>query len=181
MGSGSGSRLATRYVKASIVCAGYLLAIGVAWMAGYLYNLRMAAMPYDTSGGMYAGGELLTELTAFLGVALVPTLLGLWFVRGHQRLWQAVAVASLTFAVIGLLGVVAFFLAARDPANPGLLLFSLVGLAQLLGVPLWTFSFALFAVLAPTGRARRTLIVAIGVELVIGVCAAFHWLVGAHI
>jgi len=29
---------------------------------------------------MYAGGQLLQSLAAFLVVALVPTLLGLWFI-----------------------------------------------------------------------------------------------------
>ena len=52
-----------------------------------------------------------------------------------------------------------------------------MGLAQLLGVPLWSAAFALFAWLAPTPETRRKLIIAVGIELVIAVCAAVHWFV----
>jgi hypothetical protein len=52
-----------------------------------------------------------------------------------------------------------------------------VCLAQLLGMPRWTLAFVLFAFLAPTRPARRLLIAAIGLELVIGLCAAIHWFV----
>ena len=55
------------------------------------------------------------------------------------------------------------------------MLVELIGLAQLLGVPLWTAAFVLFACLAPTRPARRLLIIAIGIELVISLCAVYHW------
>jgi len=58
-------------------------------------------------------------------------------------------------------------------------LFGLLGLAQLLGMPLWTGAFVLFTFLTPTGPARRLLVAAIGLELVIGVFAAIHWFVPA--
>ena len=95
-------------------------------VAGWLYDVWAAAQPYDTSGGMCAGGQLLTALGALLVAALPPTLLAL---------------------------------------------------AQLLGVPLWTAAFALFAPLAPTSSARQLPVSAVGVELMIAVCAAIHWLV----
>ena len=60
-----------------------------------------------------------------------------------------------------------------------LLLLGLLGLAQLLGMPLWSVAFALFAFLAPTREPRRKLLVAVGIELVIGACALVHWFVPA--
>ena len=54
-----------------------------------------------------------------------------------------------------------------------------MGLAQLLGVPIWFATFALFTLLAPSRRARRTLALAVLCEAVIGVCAAVHWLAPA--
>ena len=165
-----------RWAKLGVVAGGYLLAIVAGVVAGWLYDRRMAAMPFDTSGGMYAGGEALTSLAAFLLVALAPTVLGLWFVRRHARLWQCVAALSLAFAIAGLIAMLTSPLIAHDRArHPALLLIDLLWVAQLLGVPLWTLGFVLFAFLAPTRPARRLLVAAIGVELVIAVCAAIHW------
>jgi len=46
-------------------------------------------------------------------------------------------------------------------------------------MPLWSLAFALFAFLAPTREARRKLIFALGIELVIGARALVHWFVPA--
>jgi len=161
--------------KLMLVCAGYGLAFVAAWAAGWLYNARVSALPYDTSGGMYAGGEALTALGAFLVVAMVPTLLALWFVRRNRRLWLAIAVGSLAFACAGLLAVLSPLVVHGPPRDLLSTFVSLLGLAQLLGVPLWIVAFVVFAFIAPTRPARKLLMAAVGVELVIGVCAAFHW------
>ncbi len=163
-----------RRTKLILVLAGYALAVVAAIVAGWLYNLRIAGLPYDTSGGMYAGGELLQSLGAFLFVALVPTTLGLWFLRGHARFWNAVAVAALAFAMSGLVVVLAQ--EAFHASAPGMSLgaLDLFRVAQLVGAPVWFVAFALFAVIAPTRRARRKLVLAIGCEAVIGVCFAAH-------
>ena len=95
----------SRLAKVGVVITGYVAAIVAGNVAAGLYNARVATLPYDTSGGMYAGGEMLSSLAAFLVVALVPTLLALWFLRRHERFWNAVAVASLAFAGAGLLAV----------------------------------------------------------------------------
>jgi hypothetical protein len=137
----------------------------------------VSALPYDTSGGMYAGGELLSGLSAFLVVALMPTLLALWFQRDNTKLWQSIALASFGFASAGLLAVLMPLVIRESPSNAVILMFSLLGLAQLLGMPLWTAAFMLFAFFAPTRPTRRLLVAAIGIELLIGVCAAFHWFV----
>jgi len=84
----------SRSAKIGMVLGGYVAALVAGGVAGHLYDLRMAEQPYDTSGGMYAGGEMLTELAAFLPVALVPTLLALWFLREHRGLWTAVALGA---------------------------------------------------------------------------------------
>lgn len=167
----------THHRKVAIVALGYVLALVASVAAGWVYDLQMSAMPYDTSGGMYAGGQLMLALGVFFVVALAPTLLALWFLRGNARVWQGIAVLSLTFASVGLLAVL-LPLTGRGTQRtvPGMLL-DLLGLAQLLGVPLWTGAFVLFSWLAPTRPARRLLAAAVGIELVIGICAAIHWFV----
>jgi len=143
-------------------------------LAGWAYNVRVAQLPDDTSGGMYAGGELLCELATFFAAALPTTMLALWFARANRRFWQVVAGLSLAFAAVGLFAVLApprWF--HRHPS----MWLDLFAIAQLLGVPLWTVAFALFAAIAPTRTSRRLLLAAIGIELAIAACAAIHWFV----
>lgn len=161
-----------RWSKLGMVLGGYVLAVVAAAVTGWAYDARLRALPYDTSGGMYAGGQMLAALAAFLVVALVPTLLALWFLRRHLVFWNGVAITSIAFAAFGLIAVVAT-VAWRGTAHSVLL--DLVGLAQLLGAPLWIGAFVLFAVLAPSPAIRRKLSVAVALELVIGVFALVHW------
>jgi hypothetical protein len=58
-------------------------------------NRRWSSLPYDTAGGMYAGGQMMAALGTFLVVSLFPTLLGLWFMRPYPRFWKAVAACAL--------------------------------------------------------------------------------------
>ena len=162
--------------KIGVVSGGYLLAVGASIVAAHLYNARMAAMPHDTSGGMYAAGEGLSALATFLGVAIAPTLLSLWYLRRNRTVWSVASVAAVAFAAVGFVAVLVTSLAPGSRDTLPLMLLELLALAQLLGVPLWTLAFALLAFLAPQPRIRHTLHVAIGVELVIGVLAAIHWL-----
>ena len=162
-----------RMAKVGVALGGYLAAVLAGIVAAWWYDVRVSALPYDTSGGMYAGGQLLTSLAAFFVVALIPTVLGLWFIRKHEGVWNAVAIAAITFAAAGLLAVAMTM--AGPPRNGLLMLVELMGLAQLLGVPIWLGAFALFAAIAPAGRPRRHLLVAAAIEVVIGGCAIVHW------
>src|SRR5262249_58193871 len=120
--------------QSGLVAAGYVLAVVAGAVAGYVYDARVSALPYDTSGGMYAGGEALTSLGVFLLAALVPTLVMLWFLRRNRRFWQAIAIASLAFAVCGLVAVIVTMALRGTPHHPVLMIAGLFGLAQLLGV-----------------------------------------------
>ena len=165
--------------RIATVVAGYGMAIIAAVVAAWMYDARVAALPYDTSGGMCAGGEMMTSLGAFLLVASIPTLLALWFLRGNERVWNAIAVASVAFASAGLVAVLMPLVTRSASGHLALVLLGLLALAQLLGVPLWSAAFALFALLAPTQKVRRKLLLAVGIELAIAVCAAVHWFVPA--
>ena len=173
------SRRMSSRAQIALVIAGYGAAIVAGIVAGRIYDAQVAALPYDTSGGMYAGGEALTSLGVFAIAALFPTLLTLWFLRRNERLWNAIAVAAMAFAAAGLVAVLAPLLTPSEPRHVALALLSLFALAQLLGAPLWSLAFAFFALLAPTRPVRRKLLFAFGIELVIGACAAVHWFVPA--
>ena len=161
--------------KTSLVISGYMAAVLAAIVAGWFYDVRVSALPYDTSGGMYAGGQLITALGAFLAVALIPTVFLLWSSRRNERFWNRVGLVSLWFAAVGLVAVLLPALTHGRADNVALVLLNLLGLAQLLGVPLWTFAFGIFAWLAPTKETRQQMLTALGIEVVIGVCAVVHW------
>lgn len=163
--------------KVGVVVTGYVAAVGAAILAGWMYNVRVSALPYDTSGGMYAGGEALTSLGAFLVIALFPTLLALWFVRRHERFWNVVGTLAIIFAAVGLVSVLKPVGTNGARESIPVFLLSILWLGHMLGAPLWAMAFGLFALLAPTPRARRRMMVALGIELFIGICAFVHWFV----
>jgi hypothetical protein len=165
-----------RITKVGVVLAGYVAAIVAAGAAGWLYDWRLRGAP-DTSGGMYAFGQLLGVLAVFFAVSLVPTALALWWLRRNEKFWGAVAVTSLALASIGLLAVLSPLVLGTGDDRGWRMLLELVRLSQLLGVPLWTAALVLFAVLAPFQGARHKLIAAVAIELVIGVVACVHWFV----
>lgn len=167
----------SHWKKTSLVISGYMAAVLAAIVAGWLYDIRVSALPYDTSGGMYAGGQMLTALGAFFLVGLFPTAFLLWSMRRNERFWNGVGIASLWFAVTGLVAVLLPAVTHGRVDNLALMFLELFGLAQLLGVPLWAFALGLFAFLAPTKETRQQLVTALGIEVVVGVCAAVHWFV----
>jgi hypothetical protein len=169
----------SRWAKVGAVLGGYLLAFAAAAVAAWRYDVRVSSLPYDTSGGMYAAGQAMAALAAFLVVALLPTSLALWFMRRHPPFWKGVGILALSFAGAGLLAVLSPLVLHGPPSTPALALLSLLQLAQLLGTPLWIAAFVIFAFLSPTRPARRLLVAAIAVEVVIAACACVHWFVPA--
>ena len=165
----------SRLANIGIVVAGYVAALAASFVAGWWYDRWAAAQPYDTSGGMYAGGQLITELAVLLAASLPPTLIALWWLRRHEGFWKATAAMSLAFAAAGLLAVLSPLVLVDDSLRGWRSILELVRISQLLGVPLWSVAMGLIAVLAPFQAARRTMTVAVALELVIGVIACVHW------
>jgi hypothetical protein len=167
----------TTRTKIVIVLGGYSSAVVLSLLTGLAYNASLATKPYDTSGGMYAGGEALQSAGVFLLAALVPTLLGLWWVRRNERVWNVVSVAAVVFAALGMVTVLRPLFMRGEYRSLWWLFAEPLWLAQLLGVPLWAVAFGLFAAMAPTPRAKRLMLVALGLELGVAVFAAIHWFV----
>jgi hypothetical protein len=165
-----------RWVRLGIVGGGYAAAGVLAFLAGWVNDRRLAALPYDTSGGMYAGGQMILQLGVFLLVALAPTALALWWLRNHRGLWTVVAAGALSFALAGLLAVMSFLVHPGTSRGLGPFVLEMLGLAQLLGAPFWALAFTLLAWLAPRGGPRRAMFAAVVVQLASCAFAALHWL-----
>jgi hypothetical protein len=166
-----------RWAKITLVIGGYVAAVVAGGVAAWAYDVHTRSLPYDTSGGMYAGGELMASLAAFAIVALVPTSMALWFLRRHTGFWNAVAILSVGFASVGLVAVLVSMVTNGTPRGAPLMVVELLGLSQLLGAPFWCAAFILFTVMAPTREIRSRMSLAVVMEVVIGVFAFIHWFV----
>lgn len=167
-----------RWAKTGVVIGGYLLALvaGCGAMAGY--QQRFSPADLQAMGGMIAGGEMLFGGAVLALVALVPTALALWFLRRRRGLWSALSLAGLAFAALGLAAAV-MVLATRGSGptrSAPVLAIELLGIVQMLGSPLWTSAFVLFALLAPAPDLRRRMFVAAAMEIVVALCALVHFL-----
>src|SRR5262249_29346693 len=163
--------------KLGIVLAGYVLAVVVSVGAVAIYDRRFTEADNQTMGGMIAGGEMMYGAGVFVLVSLLPTGLGLWFIRKSRTAWSAFSLACLAFAVIGLGAVLAPLAARVTPGRASMLDFVLLlSIVQMLGSPLWIASFGLFALLAPARDLRRRMIAAAAIEVMIGGFGLVHFL-----
>jgi hypothetical protein len=165
-----------RWMKVGIVLAGWGLAIiaSVAFVA--LYDRHFTAADNQTSGGMIAGAELIYGTGIFLLVALAPTSLALWFTRKSRGVWAWFTGFGLAFAILGLPAVLLTLAIREPPHTPLIVLAGVIGVAQMLGSPLWIGGFAIFAWLAPAPDLRRRMLFATAIEVVVGACAVGHFL-----
>jgi hypothetical protein len=108
-------------------------------------------------------------------VALAPTSLALWFMRKSRLVWAWFTGFGFAFAILGLPAVL-LTLTIREPPRALLIqLASVIGVAQMLGSPLWIGGFVLFAWLAPARDLRRGMLFATAIEVVVAACAFGHF------
>ena len=164
-----------RWMKVGIVLAGYGLAFIASVASIAIYDRHFTAADNQTSGGMIAGAELIYGTGIFLLVALAPTSLGLWFMRTSRPVWAWFTGFGLGFAILGFAAVL-LTLTIREPPRALLIqLVSVLGVAQMLGSPLWVGGFALFAWLAPARHLRRGMLFATATEVAVAACAFGHF------
>jgi hypothetical protein len=167
---------ANRGAKLAMVILGYALAFAAGILAGMLYDQRFTPTDQQASGGMILFAETMFGAGVFAAVSTAPTALALWFVRGHREIWKPFTTACLAFALVGMVAVIALLTVQLETVRqPFFALLSVLGIAQMLGSPIWIGSFALIAWLAPQRDLRRRMLVAVMIEIVIGACALVHF------
>jgi hypothetical protein len=166
----------TRGAKLGAVLAGYLAALLAAGAAAYV---RLLLVPNDqASGGMQAFGDLLFFLGILGILALVPTAVGLFWLRPIGKFWLVFSFAALALAATG---PVAALTMKSDHA--GWVALDLLGVPRVLGTPLFALAFLISASFAPTRFSRRLLLTASACEIVVAgyafLCLVVlrHWLV----
>ena len=148
------------------VVAGYVVAYMAAQAAVYVRIQHTMGPEAQASAGMYAFGDAALGVMVFVGLALIPTVLALWWLRRNERFWVALAILCLAVAATG---PICLALAAGIPAlNPAprswLVGMEAFGSLRLIGTPLFAAVVLACMVMTPPGRARRMMFVATWIE-----------------
>lgn len=164
--------------KVGIVLAGYALAFLVASAALQVRILLTNDEAAQASAGMYAFADFLFFVGTLGILSLAPTALGLYFLSPGERSWSWLSIGALFLAIVGPAAAVLL-----QPYQAYSLPIALLWLGQILGAPLLLLAFVVFGLLAPTRRARWTLLAAAVAEGTVCVYAFVclfivgHWLI----
>ena len=168
-----------RLLKLGAVLAGYAFALLAAYAACYYRELQFQHAHVDTSGGMYAWGDLMTFSVVFGPLALFPSGLALYFLRRSQKFWTLLSIVSVPLAVTGLaalfLNVLVVSQHIQHPVWRGL---TILGLLRVYPAPMLFLAFIVCACIAPTRRCRWLLLGAAAIEGPAAACSFYFiaWL-----
>ena len=165
----------TRFGKISTVVAGYVVALLIAYAVVALHVAATSGPDRQGASGMFAFGDSLFFLAAFGATAVLPTGLGLFFLRSHEPFWGVLSPASLPIAGTALLALLTYLVTSRsDPESP-LQLCPPFSVRRILVSPLFALGFFVSALVAPTRPARLALLGATGLETVAFLVIFLRW------
>ncbi len=158
-----------RSARIGLVVGGYAVALAVALGAAALHE-RRADPDWIASSQMFAFIDALYFLLVLSCLALVPTGMALYFLRGSPRFWRPFAAACVALAATGLAAAPLLVLSSQPHGGAAQLWASLsaFSLLRMLGVPVVAAGFVMSTVLAPAGRPRGWILVATLTEALVG-------------
>jgi hypothetical protein len=167
-------------VKFGAVLAGYVVAVLIASAAVAVRIANTNGPEADASSGMYAFGDGLLFIAVFSAVALLPTGLGLWFLRPFRWFWVVLSVTAVMIAGMAILSASVYALAAclPLPRESPLMVSAALAVLRMLAAPPLAAAFLVAGVLAPSWASRWALLAAAGIEGVAAAYAVLHWFVG---
>jgi hypothetical protein len=155
-------------VKIGIVIGGYILALAGASAATYIQELSTRGTDPQASQGMFAFGQSMLFLLVFGGLALIPTVLAVYFLRSSEKFWNGFAVLCLAFSITGIIVVIANAMMNANLlhiSNSSAAVVSLFGVLRAFGAPLLIVGFLVLAVIAPSRRPQIFLLASAGLEI----------------
>lgn len=160
------------FVKFSVVLAGYVLSLLAAFLACYFRELQFQRDHIDTSGGMYAWGDLITFSMVFCPPALLTTGAALYFLRRLQKFWTAISISSLPIAFTSLAALLAAaaVMGGQKSILPDL---TLLGILRIYPAPIIFAAFVFCAFIAPSRHYRRLLLGAAALEMPAALCCSY--------
>ena len=163
------------YYKLTLVLAGYAAALLVSFAVCYVLE-KIFPGP-DPSGGMQAFGDMLRFLGLFGFLAILPTALGLYFLRPIEKFWIIFSYASLALALTAPLAALTF---NKRFVIPWAVIAGFLGLMEVLASPLLGLAFVICAWLAPFRRPRQLLLAASAIEFIVAGAAFLLLLLVRH-
>lgn len=157
----------TRARKVTLVLAGYVGALLLAWGVTWLYVLATDTPDRVSSSGMYAFGDGVVFLGVFALAAIPATVALLYFLRSVPAFWSVASFGGLAIAATAILALFGYLPAARMASDSWWALAPL----RLLFAPLLGLAFFLALIFAPSRPDRRRLIAATAIE--VGAFACF--------
>ncbi len=164
------------FARAGVILGGYV----AAWLAAFAATALLT--PDEAArdpGGMAAAGDLFRFLGLFFLFALVPTALGLWFLRSVPKFWTVFGVASLVLAATGPVAAMVFPRSFGAQA-PALVVLGFLALLRILGTPLMGLGFLITAWIAPGQQPRQAQLRAAAIEGTVALYAIFCFAVVGH-
>jgi len=150
--------------RLGVVLAGYALALLAGCVATEIRVQHTQGPDAQASAGMYMFGDGLLFLAVFGLVALVPTGLGLWFLRRVRSFWNALTVAVAAVAATGALSAIVLVVARHGRSGGALEVLAAIAVLRVLLAPGLAGAFTLAGVFAPGGTSRRALFACAVVE-----------------
>ena len=165
-------------LKVLAVLAGYSLALCAACAMVAIRQLHTQGPDAQASAGMYAAGDAMLFVAVFGTAALLPTGLGLYYLRPFRSFWIILTIAALPLAATGPVCAGALELLRHLRGAPSFLqVCEFFGVMRVLGAPLLAACFFLCACLAPTRFPRWALLGATAVEGLVSAYAVIHWFI----
>jgi len=140
-------------LKALVLAAGYACAVAAAMAASAFQEARSVGQ----SDGMVAFSLTLVFAAVFGLVALVPTGVGLYWLRAHSGFWMILSRAALSVAVTAVAAALVIIVAPET-------IWAAFGVLRLFATPVLGAAFAMSAAIAPDRGSRTLLALAAGME-----------------
>lgn len=163
-------------LKIGMVLAGYLVAFLLASIAVAVHVAFTSGPIAQASSGMYAFGDALLFVAVFGIVGLLPTGLGIVFLRPYRLFWLILAGAGVVIAATGVTALALFAIGRNATPPSSLSSWAAFAVLRILPAPLFATAFLIAGILSPHRGARWTLLAVSGIEIVVCTYAGFVWL-----
>ena len=150
-------------VKAGLTAAGYVAAFAIALG---VVAVQVATNGPDSQGssGMNAFGDGLLFVAIFAVAAIPATCLALFFLRRYRPFWLVLSVVASAIALSGVGALLVYVVAHKTDAHSMLQDWSELAVLRVLGAPLFSPSFLLACIFAPSRVFRIALLIAGAIE-----------------
>jgi len=156
----------TALKKLAIVGGGYIAAFSIA-AAAVVAHMVITGEDAQTSGGMYAFGDLLLFVAVLGGLSVAPTGAALFFLRPYRRFWTLLSACGLAVAAGSGAAAVLFAIGRHATSSPLATWASLSALGFVVA-PLLALTFLVCALVAPHRAPRWALLAATVMEAALG-------------